>query len=284
MRGALFAILILLLAGCADPAPPEQIDDTTAADENIEATKDTGVIRGVVVDPQINPIPGAKIVVRGQEMETESLEDGSFAFSGLEPGAYFLDVTKLGYGTVQTSATVVAGVDKPEMIRVQLVEDLSSLPFTTLESFNGYLQCGVGLGPVGSTNPCAFTGSVNVFGASFTPDLNTSQIEMIWEGTNALGDGLDIGILTPGTLSNFAGSDGPSPRILTVAGDAITSRYEGSDTFTLRLFPGNNANGANPGISVVIEQRVEIFVTNFYGFNPDEGWAFITDGEHEIPE
>ncbi len=282
MRSILMLCLLVTtaLAGCSDPAPVATNEEQTAVDEQLEATATTGVIRGVVVDNAIVPIEGVTIRILSLGLETTSLSDGSFGFSNLEPGSYFLEAPKLCYFKVQSTAPVEAGVAKPRVVRIQMEEDLASLPRSELMTFNGYLQCGAGLGATGaSTNPCFAGDSVNVFDVDVSEPINTTQIEMIWEGTNVFGDGLDIGIHIPGTLSNFVGSDGPSPRILPVAGSAIEEHY-GPDfpSYTLRVFPGTSTEA-----SIVVEQPFTIYVTHFYGFAPDENWAFVNDGEHVDP-
>lgn len=279
----LLAMTTVAFAGCAEGTEPAPVDDETIADDQVRATSTTGVIRGVVVDSAIAPIVGATVSIKSLELETQTLEDGSFAFSDLEPGVYFIDVSKLGYTSVQSSATVEAGVDKPPVVRVQLEEDLESLPFTTLEVFAGYLQCGAGFGGVGALNPCALTESVNTFDIPALPDLNTSQLEMFWKGTNAFGDGLGLGIYNPSTTaSDFVGVDGGSPLNLRVSGDRIEEHYgENMPSYLARVFPGAGSDAGT--VTVVLEQRFEIFASHSYGFGFDEGWTFIGDGEHPIP-
>ncbi len=278
----LLSLSLVAFAGCADSDAVQPTNDETIADDTVRATDTTGVIRGVVVDNAIAPIVGAKVAIKSLELETESLEDGSFAFSDLEPGVYFLDVRKLGYTSVQASATVEAGIDKPPVVRIQLEEDLESLPFSTVEVFAGYLQCGAGFGGVGALNPCALTESVNTFDIPALPDLNTSQLEMVWKGTNAFGDGLGLGIYNPSTTaSDFVGVDGGSPLVLRVAGDAIEEHYgKDMESYLARVFPGAGSDVGT--VTVVLEQRFEIFANHSYGFAFDEGWLFIEDGEHPI--
>ncbi len=284
MRPILIAFLLaaIAFAGCAESDPESTDDETTAADDELQATDTTGVIRGVVVDPTITPIPAATVSLQSGA-ETTTLEDGSFGFSGLEPGAYFITVQKSGYKSVQSSTTVEAGIDKPPVVRIQIEVDLVNRPFTTTEVFEGYLQCGAGAGGVGSLNPCALTESVNTFDIPTGPDLNTTQMELVWKGTNAFGDGLSLGIYNPSTTaSNFVGTNGPSPLNLRVSGSAIEEHYgEDMPSYLARVFPGAGSDVGSA--TVIVEQRFEIFVTNFYGFAPDEDWTFLEDGEHPLP-
>ncbi len=271
-------LVAVTLAGCAEEQVAEP-EDEFSEDLGLEATDSTGIIRGVVVDQSIVPLADAKIELKGQDKETVSNENGEFGFADLEPGNYFLSVSKLGFGKVQQSVSVEAGVDKPPVVRILLESDPSSMPYTEIVVFEGYLQCGAGIGGVGSTNPCALADSVNTFDSYVNDGLNMTQLEMVWKGTNVLGDGLSIGILRPGTLSNFVNSDGPSPRILPVSGALLEEEHgEGYESYLIRVFPGTSQP-----LSLVVEQRFTIYDTHFYGFAADEGWSFVEDGEHPIP-
>ena len=129
MRLAVILISVAaILAGCSDSSAPIQEDDTTQVDE---------------------------------EVKTTSLADGSFGFSGLDPGNYFLDVTKVGFDQVQASANVEAGVDKPPIVRVQLTEDPGSLPTVETLVFEGFIQCSV-VTPVARAAVCSIPGIVGV--------------------------------------------------------------------------------------------------------------------------
>jgi hypothetical protein len=279
-----FLFAAVALAGCADNSEPANADDgfSSELDDELQATDTTGIIRGLIVDAAIVPVADANIELIGQEKTTRSNEDGQFGFAELDPGAYFVKVTKLGYAEVRQSIQVEAGVDKPALSRILMEVDIEGMPFTELQMFRGYLQCGAGLGAAGSVNACVLVDSINVFDVPTQADLTTTQLEMVWAGTNVFGDGLDLGLYNPNTLaSNFVSTDGPSPQILTVAGSAIEEKYgEDMASYTFRIFPGNDGD---VGVTAIIEQKVDIFVTHFHGFEPTEGWAFINDGEHPLP-
>ena len=284
MRPILLASLLIaaVLAGCAeDPTSPDASEDEEKFEE-VEVSDDTGAIRGLVLTPTIVPIEGATVTATPGGLTTTTNVDGAFTFGDLEPGTYFLEATKLGFNKTQSSVQVVAGDDRPDIVKLVLPENPSALPFTELRQWDGYLQCGAGLGPAGSTNPCAVADSdnVRVFEAGGGP-VDLVQIEMVWEGTNVFGDSLSVGLLRPGTLSNFAGADSASPAIFQVGGEQMIEELGDDYTeYTARVFPGTN-NGE--GVSVVLEQRFTVFATNFYGFEPDEGWSFVEDGPHPVP-
>lgn len=91
-------VLVAVLAGCvtgeappadaspqpSDVAPPGDFDDTT------------GAVRGLVTDPELQPIVRAQVALQGTAYATETAQDGSFSFSHVPPGDYPLIVGALG--------------------------------------------------------------------------------------------------------------------------------------------------------------------------------------------
>jgi hypothetical protein len=283
--GPLVSTLLLaaLFAGCSDDsakAKDDQFDEVPEFDD-VDVTDDTGAIRGVIVDTAIVPVAGAIVKLTPGNQQTESGESGAFVFDGLEPGTYFLGVSKPGYFPAQQSVDVVAGVKEPEVKKILLEINEDAQPFTTIQTWTGFLQCGVGLGAAGaSTNPCAFTGSDNVHDYTFPKTPDYVQLEMTWENTQALGDDLDTGWLQPGTISNWAGMSAPAPIVFGVEKADIETHYgANATTMTQRVFPGTSQPA-----SLVAQQDYDTYIIAFFGFKPREGWSFLADGECDTPE
>ncbi len=282
MRVLWLLLGVLLLSGCAESAAPNNEPEEF---ENLEtkATDSTGVIRGVVVDATFTPLSAATVAMQDGR-ETLSDKDGLFVFADLEPGTYFLTATKAGYSTLQVSTDVVAGVDRPPVVKIQLVVDVSSLPFSELLNYNGFLQCGVGLGVTGvygrGVNPCAFAASINTFDTFVQRPVTYIQAEMIWEPSSGIGDTLSIGIMNETTVvpEDHVQVDGQSPQILKVDGEEMPPAHgEDYRSYLVRVFPGKSQP------TVVVEQRFEIFLTQFYDQVPTEDWSFIADGPWRDP-
>ncbi len=282
MRVALLLFGLMILSGCAESVPGSE-DDGSFDGLDAKASDSTGVVRGVVVDATYTPIAGARIVLQ-EGTETLSDVEGLFAFSLVEPGTYFLTASKNGYTTQQMSAVVVAGVEKPPVVKMQLLVDTANLPYSELLNYNGYLQCGVGAGVPGvagrGVNPCAATDSVNTFDTFVQKPVDFIQAEMIWEPTSGVGDTLSIGIMNTTTAlpEDHVQVDGQSPQILKVAGEEMPPAHgEKYASYLVRVFPGKSQP------TLVVEQQFQIFLTQFYDQVPRDDWAFINDGPWQDP-
>ena len=307
------ALMVAMLAGCSDEPATEAADEPAFDDIELEATEETGVIRGVVIDQTITPIAGAKVVLRGPGLETTSNANGAFGFSNLEPGTYFLEIGKVGFGTVQQSTEVVAGVAEPEVVKVLLEADPSSLPFVTVFQWDGRMVCGLsaialcGLPVIDETVGEDF---LTVFEID-QPGIDYLQSEMIWESTQSVSPNMQLWQEAIGEGGcAFEAQNSPSPNLINTTwgdynthGDRECFETLGNTTnLRLRTFSGSidgtfppTANGCYPpipgvigslcmGVGVTIEQDFTVFNHLFYGFKPPEGWQFSVDGDIQPPQ
>jgi len=113
---ALAATLFLLVSGCVGTSgSSSQVPPPATA----EKTDDTGGIEGTVVDDELVPISKAQVGLAQRNASTQTGEDGGFAFSRIEPGAYTIVAARLGYFEAYKQVTVIAG----EITKVQLTLD-----------------------------------------------------------------------------------------------------------------------------------------------------------------
>jgi hypothetical protein len=283
-------LLAAILAGCtgssAGPKEEEQFEEAPEFQE-VEVTAETGAIRGIVVDEAIVPISGADVGLSPGGLTTTSGESGAFVFDDLEPGTYFVRVTKLGYFSAQQSVEVVAGVEEPPVVKVLLQADISFAPYTQLQVWEGFLQCGVtvyvavtGVG----FNACGLVD--DGFITYFTMDdgiPDKSQAEMIWDSTQTLSPELSLGYYRSGT-TNWKNFQGPSPIILPATYDEIVDGRPDGENATdnpMRVFPPYSRPA---GFGMTLNQDFTVYMTYFYGFLPREDWAFILDGACDGPE
>lgn len=140
------ALLVMVaLAGCAsdDGSQDETSDDTDFTDKGVQASDDTGVILGVVVDDTINAVPDATVTLTStvEPVETTTDEQGRFVFDDLDPGAHFLTVSKALHEKVQTSVDVIAGVSDPDILKVQLPRLFQGEPYIQAIPKEGFFEC-----------------------------------------------------------------------------------------------------------------------------------------------
>lgn len=294
-------VALLLLAGCAgsdDPGPaPEDFEEL-----ELEATETKGLIRGVVVDDAIRPIAGAQVDLRGAaaELSTTSSAEGLFGFDQLEPGTYFLQVSRLGYRTTQSSAEVVAGVDEPPIARILLATDLSFVaPYFEQYIFEGFMECSTGAAAGGGyayLNACS--GSDELFPNDKTTERyvlsgypSWVQSEMIWESTQAVSKSLAHNFHYPDPDETDGQKDlsaeGESPLLNTMDNETAKEYLEGLDfqegdnlTLRMRIFT-RATDGTGPALT--FQQRFTVYTTVFYGYLPPEGWTLRESGEVPAP-
>lgn len=308
---ALVALVVPLLAGCSDGGGGggEDIDFEAL---QLEATPTTGVIRGVVVDQAVTPVAGATVALTSTGASTTSDDSGLFGFDGLPGGPHFMTVTKPGYRTTQQSSEVVPGVAEPAIVKVLLVADPSSLPFVVVHSYDGYIQCSFkaanfvfdaeSCDPGGATGLSANDDSAPWFPVTGQPDFY--QSEMQWQSTQTLGQSL-VTIQWACNEGECGDDDfrlcnvrGPSPLVCRVnrtaslveggGGVGIEEAQFGTENmgYSVSMF-ANCFDGCVPGTvlgaGAVLEQRFQIYNHLFYGYQPPDGWLFLTDGPPPPP-
>lgn len=304
-RAVLFLLLIAPLAGCADDAPEVPADPL-----DVRPTETTGIVRGVVVDAAIVPVRDATVTVAGPDATTTTDRNGTFAFGGLEPGAYRLRVERDGYFPFELVVTVEAGLEDPPLVRVQLERDLAASPYATAYQWDGYIQCGLSL--------VAACGALDIVGAGedrfitshpTDPDPAWVQSEMVWESSQPVSDELWIWHSYSSKQGAFNGSfgwvQGASPLLMvTHAGDL--NQYGSNRSWealgvhndiTPRVFSGSITGTRAPGgcytapgvveycggVGFTLEQEFTVFTHLFYRYAPPGDWRFTQDPSVPLP-
>ncbi len=302
MRLIALLIAATLLAGCATETAPVEEEDF-GLDSDLEATEDTGVVRGVVVDNTISPIAGATITLKGPGLETMSNEVGAFGFAGVDPGQYFLEATKVGFQTVQANVLVEAGVDQPPVVRMVLEADPSSIPFVLPMHFSGHMGCSLSYIALCGL-PVISDASEDSFLATFPFDSTPQWInlESVWEGTQPTGDqmNLNMGATPAGPATTFATAQGPSP-LLTTANETVLAEAgvgAGQDLVGRMFAWEMEGTGIDDhtgqcvyvvlttycqGPGMALDQDFDFYVHAFYNWVPAEGWRFTSEGEPVPP-
>ncbi|MGB0652958.1 MAG: carboxypeptidase-like regulatory domain-containing protein [Thermoplasmatota archaeon] len=319
MRTPWIALLLVTvaLAGCSDGGGGggDELEDPALGNIDVTATSTTGVIRGVVVDAAIRPITGATVSVPlpggADALTSETDESGAFGFEGLEPGTYFVKVTKLGYFDQQQSVDVVAGVNEPPAVKVLLEVNVETTPFYEEYTFNGFVECG---------HPnVAVCGVVDLvanltLGGPITNDNflvryplgqvpSMVQSEMVWQSTQALGGQFSLIHSWNGDCTLLCDDEvtGGSPLLLISNETTIAEATWGAgEDLIVRTFSGPAGEPvacvpATPpatssefcptnSVGLAVQQEFTIFTHVFYGYTPPEGWRFTEGGSPPAPE
>lgn len=292
-----------LLAGCNGGGNPSG-DDGLVDDEefkDLQATADTGIIRGIVVNEAIVPIAGATISLNlGPNVRnTTSADSGAFGFDGLAPGTYFLTVSKAGFLTIQQSTDVVAGQAAPPLLRVQLVADPVQRPYFVPYQFDGFIACSARY----------FIEGRNLCGAvderdDPLKDIDLERVptfaqgELVWESTQSLGDELSFNWRRDDTSRDYVDIEGPSPLVLRANESLLTENEVGAgQPLRTVVFTAHNSATEPPcvpeevpqvggcywGVGMQLNQQFKLYVHVFYNMLPPEGWTFGADGDPPQP-
>jgi hypothetical protein len=247
MRKAVLVLAALVLSGCSqDGGDGGELQDAGLEDLGLEATDTTGIIRGVVVNEAIVPVPDVNItaVNAATEVVTQTNAEGFFGFDGLEPGTYFVSASKFGFIPVQTSVDVVAGEDEPDVTKLILSVDQALQPYVQVEQYTGYIGCSVTT-PSISAAVCGLPGLAEATNNAFLKNFRANQppawiqMEAIWSSTQPLGGELSMSVTALGPPQVTVNStSGTSPIFLTINETEAAKHHFGvNDTdITMRLF------------------------------------------------
>lgn len=287
-----------LLAGCTD-----QGDAVLDAIQTLQP----GELRGVVIDAAVRPIPGVTLSVPGRpEVEANVTDaDGAFLLTGLAPGTVIVAATKPGH----LDAYVEVAVGKANaLVQIVLEPLLETKPYVVLESFDGFMDCGLGSGPAfGLTAGCmvivggalyvACVGSDPVppagvciggtspyYVSAAEGNMTTAQTEAVWTPTVQGQSELLIGSYVVDSQGAVVGglptAVGPSILVRRLNETVVQENgLGGAHRVAIFINPGNGGPA-----NIVVQQPYRVFHTSTFFFALPEAWVFAVDGPPEVPE
>lgn len=290
---ALVIVAALLLAGCSSKGggtEEQRLEDLF--DETTVGTG-KGLIRGIVLDPALTPVPGATVKLVGQEDKTTD-DNGLFVFSDLDPDTYFVQASKPGWTEVQQAVDVLADVAEPPILKVAIERIPGAEPRAETLVLDGYISCSAGT-PVSfhDCNTVEEQRSRVYFPIQGRPLW--VQTELVWESTQAAGDWLyvvqgvcvcgddEVPDVGPGRFDETP--EATSPYIARANPEFLADQDAGGEN--LELVVDASASGPEPdttnGSGVALNQRFQVYATFFYNLEPDAEWSFVEDGPYPVP-
>lgn len=252
MSAVLRAVLVAALiawAGCTAKPPAE-----------VEAEPDgSGTVAGVTVNPNVEPVAGARVELRpgGDEAQTDLF--GRFRFEGVAPGTYQIAAQADGHEAATVTVPIVAG----ETSRPRIVLSVVQAPEARHETmeYQGYFPAT--FGPVDDeAGPLkAVTGDCTCrFPVPTPPDTVAVVVEAVWND-NLVRPDQPTRLRWEAHLENeTVEGNGTSPLNGVVTGDM-------GDGFFLYLRPDD----AWPAY----DQSFQVFVTVWEVEAPPEGWSRV---------
>lgn len=280
-------VLATIMAGCA--APP--------ADRNVSLGDDTveGLfIRGIVIDPELVPIPDAHVASGDLVAQTDTL--GEFRLGPIEPGDHVLVAEKGGYASA--SIEILVGTEAPPRIVLQLTPIAQDVPYFEIQSYPAIIGCAVAT-PTGRVTcglVAQLSGANPIADSSVFPftipqsDLAMLLVETMWQPGTAFAQQLSVNVLDQaGDQSNcvttacYAEQVGASPvRIAFIPGE----RWQDADPY--HAFPGDEGHGFNVYLMppfgtaetpflLYLDQRADTFLTFFYNREGSPDFTALPD-------
>lgn len=300
--GMAFTLALVLLAGCSGGGSAE---DAVPSSERAEP----GSLRGVVVDAAIRPLEGALVSIpaRPAVIPVTTDADGNFVLADVDAGVVFLEVTKDRYLSASVQALMPEG-EAPALVQVVLLPLEESRPYAVLESFRGFMECGIGSAPafgltagckvtLGSALYIACTGSDPVpptgvclggtspyFESVAAGNMSVAQTEVVWDATVSAMSELLIGSYVmdrDGVIQGGApGASGHSVLVRRLNATVVDELDLGrANHLALFVNPGNSGPA-----NAVVQQTFDVYHTSTFLFEPDVAWVFARDGPVPIPD
>lgn len=218
----LAAIAVVVLAGCADSG------NETPTEAPDGAAVETMTIRGVVLDPAINPLEGITVQVLDQNLSMVTGPGGEFLFTDLPIAIYTVQASAEGYTTAKVQWNQGGPLDPQGLI----IEPLGATPTSITARYVGKLECAAEyliisgscdryLEPLGQQ----VLAQESIFEHGLADGWATVVVDVSFDsGAEATYDGLRVSAKAPGDSDELSAYQ-------------KFGSFHGSESFTFRLEP-----------------------------------------------
>lgn len=271
MRRAVLAILALAFSGCFQAEP-------SASDEPVGPA-----VEGWVVDLAYKPIVGANVSLTGTGLWATTDDEGHF---GLEaPPATQLLVTVTAPGFMAASQSVGAASGSRHILNFTLERVPAAAPYTLVESFNGFLQCGVTLVVMenqstphehqGARCSTLINDTRNTWHTAIPNNATGMIIETEWTPNSEFAQGLVMKIVVDGSGDVLGFIEGRSIlRVQLSQAKLLQNIQAGFTDYTVTIEAGAGTGEHEHGaVGVFYEQAFTIYATTFYNGPADPSYS-----------
>lgn len=290
-------VLALLSSGCVsnEGAAPQTAGPTGVA-------ADTGVIRGLVTNTELQPIQGAVVTVPDLDRENATAEDGTFVFPDVPAGSFLVVVKASGYDSRAKRAEVRVAEESRLEFRLEALPVRE--PYSELFIHRGFSNCQFALWytivyVAGTCNSQALTSKI-IFRVEADANWSFAMHEIAWETDEWFSDWIRLP-LTASTQGYLIIRHGPSPlRIGAFPGQAAVGAtspnwnpfppgpttwenivyYAGrlgrelNSTTSGQCNELSNWDAGCVGVGPSLESAFDLFVTLFYHEPPPDPMAY----------
>jgi hypothetical protein len=305
----LLTALTMVMAGCAGSRA-----EPLAVESEEPVTSEVGIIRGIVIDEAVVPIPNANVSVFESPIRTRSGSDGQFELRNVPAGEHRIVVEAQSYESA--SLTVSVEVGGSAFAQIQLKRIAGDIGYFTTKIGRGILFCSATYRQAILANdvqqPASFTGaSCNVLNSTgvdqstyfywVSDDLSLMRgaaAETVWSSSQAFGNGLVQDWAVIGCANNrnasFGRDYGPSP-LQNILGsfeleyrinDIPNSSCDAAEHCNLtacqmivRVFswPSTNPDAVPVDVGITLSQTYSHYVTEFYLQEPPPDFTALAD-------
>lgn len=272
MRVWACALLLLpLLAGCS--APPAKPDAPQAGPQ----------VQGWVVDETLRPIADASVVLVGVGVEARTDTDGHYQFEA--PSGVDLLVTVTAPGFLPASQATGAFAGAVHVMNFTLERVPVERPYQVVESFNGFLRCGVvAVVLEDPSKPHEHQGvrcstvledTRNQWQARIPDNVTGIVLEVDWEPGNPTATALVLKAVIDATGEVLAFLEGPPILKVQFSQDKVAQTVRaGFVDYTVQVEAGAGTGGHEHGaLGVFHEQAFTLYATSFYNGPADPAYT-----------
>lgn len=138
------ALLAPALTGCLGFGSDDGAEDEPLVKQRAEVSQTTGGVEGVVTDNAVQAVPDVEVRIVELERTTTTADDGSYAFSEVEPGTYTVAINTTQFVAASQQVEVRAGsVAVVDFVLAHLASDAA---YTMELEMSGFMECGVEFG------------------------------------------------------------------------------------------------------------------------------------------